>query len=68
MIMPSTAIGKYYYETDASALIVVFVSGKVYKYKHVPEKIYLQMKSSLSKGTFLNKYIKGHYDFEEIKE
>jgi len=39
----------------------------VYDYKDVPEAVYLAMKSSGSKGIYLNKHIKGHYDFEKVK-
>jgi len=40
----------------------------VYDYKNVPEEVYLAMKSSFSKGSFLNQHIKGKYEFEKVKE
>jgi hypothetical protein len=45
---------------------VEFVSGLVYEYKSVPKKLYEQMKASLSKGKFLNEFIKGKFLFEKI--
>jgi hypothetical protein len=39
----------------------------VYDYKKVPENIYNEMKTSSSKGEFLNKNIKPNYEFEKIK-
>ena len=63
--MPSTVIEKYYYQKETHSLIVVFVSGMVYRYKDVPEKIYNKMKEAFSKGTFFNEFIKGKYDFEK---
>jgi hypothetical protein len=39
----------------------------VYDYKNVPEDVYNEMKSYTSKGTYLNKKIKGRFDFEKIK-
>lgn len=47
-------------------LRITYVSGMVYDYKKVPEKIYKAMKASGSKGTYLNNYIKGHYEFEKV--
>ncbi len=65
--MPSSVILKMSYDVAASTLRIIFVSGVIYDYKKVPEEIYLAMKSSGSKGTYLNQHIKGHYAFEKIK-
>lgn len=40
----------------------------VYDYKKVPEKVYKKMKAATSKGTFLNHYIKGKYDYKKVSE
>jgi hypothetical protein len=66
--MPSSVIAYMHYDKDSSTLRVGFVSGMVYDYKEVPEKVYLAMKTSGSKGTYLNKHIKGKYEFEKISE
>jgi len=39
----------------------------VYDYKNVPEEIYTAMKTSFSRGTFLNQHIKGKFPFKKIK-
>ncbi|HEY8955686.1 KTSC domain-containing protein [Chitinophaga sp.] len=65
--MPSSVVAHMIYDADKRTLRIIFVSGMVYDYKDVPETVYLAMKSSGSKGIYLNKYIKGHYDFEKIK-
>jgi hypothetical protein len=65
--MPSSVIATFKYIPGSETLRVVFVSGTVYDYKHVPEKIYNEMKLSGSKGVYLNTHIKGHYTFERIK-
>ncbi len=65
--MPSSVVAAIRYYPLTSILRVVFVSGSVYDYKKVPEKIYKAMKTATSKGTYLNKYIKGHYSFEKLK-
>jgi len=64
--MPSTVISSFQYEPATLTLTVVFVSGMVYNYKGVPEKLYHAMRRSGSKGIFLNNYIKGHYEFEKV--
>ncbi len=65
--MPSSVVAAIKYDPATSTLRVIFVSGMVYDYKDVPEKIYKEMKAASSKGTFLNQQIKGNYEFEKIK-
>jgi hypothetical protein len=54
------------YDQETATLRVIFVSGLVYDYKNVPEEVYQAMKTSGSKGTYLNKHIKGHYAYEKV--
>lgn len=63
--MPSTVISTFRYNKKNRILTVVFLSGSVYTYKNVPEDLYLNMKNASSKGSFLNKEIKGNFDFEK---
>ncbi|HEX7844751.1 MAG TPA: KTSC domain-containing protein [Chitinophagaceae bacterium] len=65
--MPSSVISSIIYRASSATLRIVYVSGMVYDYKKVPEKVYNAMKTALSKGSFLNKYIKGKYEFEKIE-
>ncbi|MEP6750895.1 MAG: KTSC domain-containing protein, partial [Bacteroidota bacterium] len=44
-----------------------FVSGAVYEYKKVPLAVVNAMRKATSKGTYLNKHIKGSYSFTKIK-
>lgn len=55
------------YNEEKETLRIVYVSGMVYDYKHVPLEVFQAMKTSGSKGTFLNKYIKGRYEFERVE-
>jgi hypothetical protein len=55
-----------HYDRDTATLRVIFVSGLIYDYKNVPEEVYEAMKAAFSKGTYLNKYIKGHYAYEKV--
>ncbi|MEP7164287.1 MAG: KTSC domain-containing protein [Ferruginibacter sp.] len=66
--MPSSVILHTKYFPSTAVLRVIFVSGSIYDYKAVPEKVYKEMIGSASKGIYLNKNIKGHYDFEKIKD
>lgn len=64
--MPSSVVAAMQYNAATSTLRIIYVSGDVYDYKNVPEKVYNEMKAYTSKGTFLNKRIKPNYDFEKI--
>ena len=55
-----------HYYPDTSTLRIGYVSGMVYDYKNVPERIYRAMKKSVSKGSFLNRHIKEKFPFEKI--
>ena len=65
--MPSSVVAAIRYDASKSILRVVYVSGAVYDYKKVPEKIYNEMKTASSKGEYLNKEIKPNYKFEKVK-
>ncbi|MDB5122711.1 MAG: ATPase protein [Mucilaginibacter sp.] len=66
--MPSTVVASMKYDPEKATLRVVFVSGMIYDYKNVPEEEYIRMKTSGSKGIYLNKHIKGKYEFEKVKD
>ena len=64
--MPSSVIKTYHYDPETKELKIIFVSGLIYKYREVPEEIFLRMKAYTSKGAFLNKFIKRNFVFERI--
>jgi len=66
--MPSSVIAAIRYEPRSSTLRIIYVSGMVYDYKNVPEEVYREMKTSFSKGSFLNQHIKGKYEFIKVRE
>jgi hypothetical protein len=66
-VMPSSVVAAIRYDATISTLRVIYVSGSVYDYKQVPEKVYKEMRTASSKGEFLNKHIKPNYEFEKIK-
>ena len=67
LYMPSSVIASMQYDPESQTLRIIFVSGIVYDYVNVPAEIYAAMKRSGSKGTYLNRHIKGHFDFRKIK-
>ena len=64
--MPSSVIQAYVYDEATHTLTITFVSGKIYRYKAVPKKIFVGMRGAVSKGRYFNSYVKDLYDFEEI--
>lgn len=54
------------YNEETQTLRIVYVSGMVYDYKKVPSEVYQAMTAARSKGTFLNRYIKGNFQFEKV--
>ncbi|HEX7902938.1 MAG TPA: KTSC domain-containing protein [Chitinophagaceae bacterium] len=65
--MPSSVVAHINYDNKKRVLRIIFVSGMVYDYKDVPEEEYIAMKTAGSKGTYLNKQIKGKYRFTKVK-
>jgi len=65
--MPSAVIASYEYDPGSEILTIRYQTGKIYNYLKVPEKVFKAMKSTMYKGPFLNREIKGHYDYVEIK-
>ncbi|MEO6454986.1 MAG: KTSC domain-containing protein [Ginsengibacter sp.] len=65
--MPSSVVSAISYNAATATLRITFVSGMIYDYKNVPEEVYTALKTSGSKGTYLNQQIKGSYRFEKIK-
>lgn len=66
--MPSAVITGISYEPASATLRITFVSGLVYDYKKVPEEVYIAFKTSDAKGIYLNRNIRGKYEFEKIGE
>ena len=65
--MPSSVIAEMKYDPVQSTLRVQFVSGLIYEYQKVPLEVFQAMRKAFSKGTFLNQYIKGNYEFKKLR-
>ena len=64
--MPSTVIASFSYNASSATLRVVYTSGVAYDYVHVPAQVYEALKSSRTKGIYLNQYIKGKYHYKKV--
>ena len=64
--MPSTVINHYEYDDKEQTLTLTFITGMVYRYREVPEKVYKLFRASISKGKYFNYHIKDKFKFEKI--
>ena len=64
--MPSSVVDSYTYDADKADLTIRYVSGIVYCYKEVPERIYKEFRASGAKGRYLNFHIKGKFSYEKL--
>jgi len=64
--MPSAVIADYHYDAPTETLTICYHSGKIYNYFQVPEKVFAEMRSTMVKGIWFNRHIKGKYPFEEV--
>ena len=65
--MPSSVVAGMHYDKESSTLRIIYVSGDIYDYLEVPEKKYKAMKTSTSKGAYLNQHIKPDHSFIKVK-
>ncbi|MCX3265246.1 KTSC domain-containing protein [Pedobacter agri] len=66
--MPSCVIDHFSYDANKKSLQITFVSGLVYLYRNVPEKIFNMLKAAGSKGRYFNQHIKNHFKFKKIED
>lgn len=64
--MPSAVIKSYHYDADSETLEIQYHSGKIYDYLNVPETVFKEMRSTMVKGIWFNRNIKGRYPFKEV--
>lgn len=54
------------YNSDEQELYVRFLSGATYVYHGVPEHVYEEIMGAPSKGSYLNRVIKGVYEYAKL--
>jgi hypothetical protein len=55
------------YEASSQTLEIAFLSGSVYQYYRVPERVYVGLLNADSKGTYLDTFVKkAGYAYRQI--
>ncbi|MBI5232682.1 MAG: KTSC domain-containing protein [Coriobacteriales bacterium] len=62
----SSNVGEVGYDVDSQALHVRYLNNRTYVYADVPEAVFQELLSAPSKGSFLNRVVKGNYSYSEI--
>ena len=62
----STSLASVGYDSAGKILEVEFLTGAVYRYMGVPEKVYRDLLAADSKGKYFSKNIRGHYVFVKV--
>lgn len=65
--MPSTVIRRFAYQPEEQALDIEFVTGRVYRYRGVPENVAAAMKAAFSKGSYFNRAIRDRYEHRRLR-
>jgi hypothetical protein len=63
--MPSTVIRSFQYEEASKTLLIVFQSGRRYRYVDVPAETVRAMRAAFAKGEFFNAHIRGRFAYEQ---
>ena len=63
--MPSAVIRSFDYDEESQALLIVFQSGRRYRYLDVPIETATGLRAAFAKGEFFNAHIRGRFDYEE---
>ena len=64
--LDSTAVLSAGYDAESQVLELEFKSGRVYRYRGVPQGTYDFLLRSPSKGGFVNRMIDGRYPYEDV--
>jgi hypothetical protein len=64
--VPSTAIASSRYDEASNTLVVVFTSGRVYRYFAVPAAVYRDFEAATSKGRYFNEVIRPRFPCERV--
>jgi KTSC domain len=63
--MPSAVIRSFHYDEGSRALLIVFQSGRRYRYLDVPSETAQGLRGAFAKGEFFNVHIRGRFAYEE---
>lgn len=63
----SSMIAAAGYDADGQLLVVLFNSGQAYEYYQVPSKVYQELMSAESKGSYLNTMVRDVYPYAPFR-
>jgi hypothetical protein len=63
--MPSAVIRSFHYDDASATLLIVFQSGRRYRYLDVPPETAKKLRAAFAKGEFFNAEIRGRFAFEQ---
>lgn len=66
--MPSSVIRYFKHDPDSAELLVVFQTGRRYRYHAVPAEIAAGLRNAFSKGEYFNEHIRDRYVFERLDD
>ncbi len=64
---PSSTIQSSTYDSANQELAISFHGGSTYKYRNVPQAVWLGMQNSSSVGEYHGRQIKGRYAYERME-
>jgi hypothetical protein len=64
--LASTTLAAAAYSDSSRQLELEFVDGRRYVYSGVTERLYRDLLGAVSKGTFFNQYIRGHFSYAKL--
>ncbi|HWD50213.1 MAG TPA: KTSC domain-containing protein [Rhizomicrobium sp.] len=64
--MPSSVVRRFDYDDTKHELVIVFQTGRTYRYESVPADIYRGLRMSSSKGEFFNRCIRDRFAFKHV--
>jgi hypothetical protein len=64
--MPSSVIRYFQHDPESAELLVVFQTGKRYRYHGVPAEVAEGMRLAFSKGEYFNEHIRDRFSFERL--
>jgi len=63
----STTLAAVAYDEAEEALLLAFRSGEIYQYHGVPAAIHEGLLSAVSKGSYFNRIIRGHFPYRLLE-
>ncbi|WP_101294553.1 KTSC domain-containing protein [Halegenticoccus soli] len=63
----SSSLKSVGYDPDDETLEIEFHSGGVYRYRDVPRRVYQELLSASSHGSYFHEHVRGQYDYRRLR-